>query len=617
MLHRRNGLDRGGMRGYHTLMEYRLRYDAGSLKHGVKRILRSLFIGYAAGWSVVAAAAFGVAVWTQGVVAAVALAVGVTWVTVLLALRFFLIRREITESFLPQGGDELRLTTTESGLLAELPALGSRSFHPWKMLRILPLRAGDEALCLADAASGGVLLLPLHGLSAEERTALQATLAAAIEAAKQATASAAAPLPPPEGFGEPGVGHSPAGLAEGYDKVGWQKYGRRVVGGACGFVFLLLLLWVGYALSPRTAVFDRFSYAGGLCVLSLYALYKMGSRLRHPGRVLLRKSRRFVSESTYAWNADGTALLIRRPSGGWSVLPLSLAEKAHPGESCWVLELRKKIFLVLPRELPLPAALPVPSMRYRFPQWAAAFGVLVGLSAAVAGYRWYHDPAVEETQHAELMEAAWYQFTASCSHATEADADEAARHLREGADKWTRLETGWFPASRSRQRIFRARLAIFLHVWGEHFPEQWQEVRGTMPAEAQQALQEEQTRWANLLEEWAELQKQSERITAAAEEAQKAEEQHAAAADRDEADAALQGLMAEWVQYCRDVEAWLADTDETDYPEELMQRDAVLKTRLHIWEEAFPEAYQAARDALPEPDCRRLIDETEGGEEDE
>lgn len=524
-------LDCGGMRGYHAFMEYRLRYDAGSLKHGVKRVLRSLFIGYAAGWAVVAAAAFGVALWMKDVGVAGALAVGVMVAAALLALRFLRIRREMTESFLPQVGDELRLTTTESGLLTEMPALGSRSFHPWKMLRLLPLRAGDEVLCLADAASGGACLLPLRGLSAEERTALHAALASAIAAAKQATASAAAPLPPPEGFGESGVGHSSAGLAEGYDRVVWQKYGRRVVGWACGIVFLLLLLWAGYVLLPRTAIFDRFSYAGGLCVLSLFDLYTVVRLLRHPGRVLLRKSRRFVSDNTYAWNADGTALLIRRPSGGWSVLPLSLAEKAHPGESCWVLELRKKIFLVLPQELPLPAALPVQSSRYRFPQWAAAFGVLVGLSAAVAGYCWYHDPTVEETQHQALMEAAWYQFTASYSYATEADADEAARYLREGADKWTSLVTGW-----SQGSISRARMAIFLQVWGERFPEQWQEVRGTMPAEAQLALEKEQKRWAAWLANWAEMQKQGERIMAAAEEAQKAEEQRAAAADREEAD---------------------------------------------------------------------------------
>ena len=599
-------------------MEYHLRYEAGALKRGMRRVvLRVVFIVYAVVCVLAAVAAFGVAVWTKEVGVAVAAAAGGVTLAVLLALHAFLLLRETTGSFLPQGGDELILTTTESGLLAEMPALGTRSFFRWNMLQLLPLRAGDEMLCLVAAASGSTLLLPLHGLSAEESAALHAALAAAIEAAKQATANAAEPLPPPDGFGEPGIGISPEALVEGYDTAVWQKRRRRFAVGVCLVVGALLLLWVIQMLLPHTALFDRFSHAGFLCLLSLYALFKWCSLLRHPGRNLLRKMRRIAGDSTYAWNADGTALLIRRSSGEWTVFPLSLAEKAYQGERCCVLELRKKNHLVLPRELPLPAALPVQPARYRMPRWSFVFLGMLALSTAVSACLWDSAPSVEAAQHEKLMDAAMQQFSTSYVRSAEADSDAAARCLREGADKWADFETGWRHGSYSRQQIFRTRLAIFLYVWGERFPEQWQEVRETMPAEAQLALQEEQNRWADLLAEWTEMQQCTERLMAAVEEAQKTEEARAAAASMEEADAALQGLMAEWVQYCRDEDAWMADTGGIRFPEELMQRDAVLKARLSIWEEAFPVPYLAARIALPEPYRHRLIEETDGEEEEE
>lgn len=504
-------------------MEYRLRYAEGAelqraVKRGVKRVLRPQFIIYAAVWALVAVAGCGVVVWMKEVSVAVGVAAGVLTLAVLPGLQFFLLLREVTGSFLPQGGEAVMLTTTESGLLIEMPAFPTRSFYLWNTLRLLPLRARDEMLCMVDAASATCLLLPLHGLSAEERTALHAACAAAIEATKQGAATAAAPLPPPDGFGESGAACSLAAWTEGYDRVGWLKYARRFVVGSCLLAVILLLLWAEYGIVQDS------EGAGFLCLLSLYFLIQWCRFLRHPGRRLLRRMRRFVKDNTYAWNADGTAVLIRRPSGAWFVFPLSMAEQAYQGEHSCVLQLQKKNYLVLPRELPLPAALPVQPARYRIPQWAKGLVAMLALSTAVAGYLWYHAPAEEDTQEECLIHEAWQQFSTSYRCAIVADADAAAGYLREGADKWVAFETGWHRGSSRKQRIFRTRMAVFLYVWGSHFPEQWQAVKATMPAEAQAALQAEQNNRADMLEEWA-------------------EQRRAAAATAEEADAAIRGLL--------------------------------------------------------------------------
>lgn len=600
-------------------MEYHLRYAEGAelrgaVKRGVKRMLRAAFIIFAAVWVLVAAAGFGAAVWMKEVSVAVGVAAGVLTLAGLLVLRAFLMVREAAGGFLPQGGEAVTLTTTESGLLIEMPAFHTRSFYLWNTLRLLPLRAGDGMLCMVDAASGSALLLPLHGLSAEDSTALHAAFAAAIAAAKQETATAA-PLPPPDGFGESGVACTPAALTEGYDRAGWLKYHRRFAVGACLTTVVLLLLWAEYGIVQDS------EGAGFLSLLCLFSLIQWCRLLRHPGRRLLRQMRRFVKDNTYAWNTDGTAVLIRRPSGAWAVFPLSLAEKAYQGEHSCVLQLQKKNCLVLPRELPPPAALPVQPARHRLPRWAKGFVVMLVLSTAVAGYLWYHAPAAEEAQDESLIHETWQQFVwpqfdTSSDRASAADADTAARYLREGADEWVAFETGWHRGSSLRQQVFRSCMAVSLYVWGNHFPEQWQAVKATMPAEAQAALQEEQDSMAEILEEWAEQRAQSERFMAAVSEAQRTEERRAAAATEEDADAAICELLEAWLAARLREEAW--QQGEAEMPdEEEMNNRLLLSVRLNVWQEQFPLPFFTACMTLPEAYRAELLEADDEDEEED
>lgn len=408
---------------------------------------------------------------------------------------FWLERREGLARWMMPAGAELVVTTSESGLMTELAAEGVRSFRPWSVLHLLPLRAGEELMVLSDLSAGGWVMLSLQGLSAEERTALCADVQARLAAAKEGRT--APPLPPPDGFGEGVVGLSPAAMQEGLDATLGASSARRTAWRMALSVVAFAALWGVRLWVPQAYEVTRLKGDILLCVLSLWVLVLMGLTLRHPGRRARRLMQRFLKDNTYAFNADGTALLRCRPAGSWTVYPLAWSSGFRTGAHCHVMQLPKQNALVLPRELELPAALPPAApLRHRVPWWGRGFLLLMALSAAVSGY------AIYTSMAAEKQAARWLDDTMEVRDAEEMRADAAT------------------------------------------------------PAEA---------------------------------------------------DAALQALMAEWVQYCRDEDAWIEGDAALPDTDEMMRRDLSLMVRLDVWEERFPTSYLVARFCLPEPYRVRLL----------
>lgn len=404
-------------------------------------------------------------------------------------------RREGLARWMMPAGAELVVTTSESGLMTELPAERVRSFRPWSVLHLLPLRAGEELMVLIDLSAGGWVMLSLQGLSAEERTALCADVQARLAAAKEGRT--APPLPPPDGFGEGVVGLSPAAMQEGLDATLGASSARRTAWRMALSLVAFAVLWGVRLWVPQA--YEVMGLKGDilLCVLSLWVLVLMGLTLRHPGRRARRLMQRFLKGNTYAFNADGTALLRCRPAGSWTVYPLAWSSGFRTGAHCHVMQLPKQNALVLPRELELPSALPPAApLRHRVPWWGRGFLLLMALSAAVSGY------AIYTSMDAEKQAARWLDDTMEVRDAEEMRADAAT------------------------------------------------------PAEA---------------------------------------------------DAALQALMAEWVQYCRDEDAWVKGDAELPDMDEMMRRDLSLMVRLDVWEERFPTSYLVARFCLPEPYRVRLL----------
>lgn len=416
--------------------------------------------------------------------------------------------RDALDRWMMPAGAELVVTTSESGLMTELPEQGVRSFCPWTVLHLLPLREGEELMVLRDMSSGGWVILSLQGMSAEDRAGLCADVQTQLAAAK--AGQTAPPLPPPDGFGEGVVGLSPAAMQEGLDATLGAGSARRMAWWITLILVAFAALW-GVRLWVPPA-YEEMGVDGDclLCVLSLWMLVFMGLALRHPGRRARRLMQRFLKANTYAFNADGTALLRCKPAGSWTVYPLSWVSGFLMGAHCHVMQLPKQNAVILPRELELPAALPPAApLRYRMPRWGKIFLLLMALSAAVSGYAIY----------------------------TSIDADAQA------------------------------------------------------------------ARWLDLVME-----------------VRDAEEMRADAATQEEADAALQALMAEWVQYCRDEDAWVKGDAELPDMDEMMRRELSLSMRLEVWEERFPTSYLVARFCLPEPYRVRLLQSTGEwceGEEDE
>lgn len=409
---------------------------------------------------------------------------------------FWLERREGLARWMMPAGAELVVTTSESGLMTELPAEGVRSFRPWSVLHLLPLRAGEELMALSDLSAGGWVMLSLQGLSAEERTALCADVQARLAAA-EAGSSALPPLPPPDGFGEGVVGLSPAAMQEGMDATFGVTDIRRTAWRMALSLVAFAVLWGVRLWVPQA--YEKLGLDGDilLCVLSLWVLVLMGLTLRHPGRKARRLMQRFLKANTYAFNAEGTALLRCRPAGSWTVYPLAWSSGFRTGAHCHVMQLPKQNAVVLPRELVLPASLPPAApLRHRVPWWGRGFLLLMALSAAVSGY------AIYTSMDAEKQAARWLDDTMEVRDAEEMRADAAT------------------------------------------------------PAEA---------------------------------------------------DAALQALMAEWVQYCRDEDAWMEGDAALPDTDEMMRRDLSLMVRLDVWEERFPTSYLVARFCLPEPYRVRLL----------
>lgn len=422
---------------------------------------------------------------------------------------FWLERREGLARWMMPAGAELVVTTSESGLMTEGPVMGLRTFRPWRMLRLLPLRAGEELMVLSDLSAGGLVMLSLYGLSAEEREALCDDVQARLAEAK--SGSSAPPLLPPEGFGEGVVGLSPAAMEEGLDATIGVTDIRRTAWRMALIVVAFAALWGVRLWVPQA--YEGMGLDGDilLCVLSLWLLVFMGRHLRHPGRRARRLMQRFLKGNTYAFNADGTALLHRRPAGSWAVYLLAWSSGFRTGAHCHVMQLPKQNALVLPRELELPSALPPAApLRHRMPWWGKIFLLLMAFSAAVSSY------AIYTSMDAEKQVARWLDYTMEVRDAEEMRADAAT------------------------------------------------------PAEA---------------------------------------------------DAALQALMAEWVQYCRDEDAWVKGDAELPDMDEMMRRELSLSLRLAVWEERFPTAYLVARFCLPEPYRVRLLQFTgewcEGAEDDE
>lgn len=413
-------------------------------------------------------------------------------------VRFRSSLRDALARWMMPAGAELVVTTSESGLMTELAAEGVRSFRPWSVLHLLPPRAGEEMMVLSDLSAGGWVMLSLYGLSAEERETLCADVQARLAEAK--SGSSAPPLPPPEGFGEGVVGLSPAAMQEGMDATFGVTDIRRMAWGMALSLVAFAALWGVRLWVPQA--YEKLRLGGDifLCALSLWVLVLMGLTLRHPGRRARRLMQRFLKGNTYAFNADGTALLRRRPAGSWVVYPLAWSSGFRTGAHCHVMQLPKQNAVILPRELELPSALPPAApLRHRVPWWGKVFLLLMAFSAAASGY------AIYSSMDAEKQVARWLDYTTEVREAEEMRADAAT------------------------------------------------------PAEA---------------------------------------------------DAALQALMAEWVQYCRDEDAWVKGDAELPDMDEMMRRELSLSLRLEVWEERFPTAYLVARFCLPEPYRVRLLQST-------
>lgn len=251
-----------------------------------------------------------------------------------------------------RAGSTVTLTRQENGLRTECE--GITSFRPWSDLRLVPQCQPQDILLLADKGSGFFLLLPLTALSEEERRALTEDIDRGIRSAKEGICGA--PEPSPEGYGA-SCSLSSEAYREGVDILirrlhPWYAPLNAVV---------LTLLWpgllvLGWALflgeTEEPVIVGAVAGCGVLLILL--------DRLRHPGAKWARRMRRFLMGDTWSLSADGSTLLRCKPSGAWSVIPLSFYSHSLRGQHALVMLSRNGDGMPLPPELLSAAAIPPP-----------------------------------------------------------------------------------------------------------------------------------------------------------------------------------------------------------------------------------------------------------------
>lgn len=489
---------------YNRHMVYTLQYAEGEelrrqLKAGLKHALRAGFWLSAAICAALVAAAFAAVVfavphlWRMAIVAGVTVAISLCW-------QWFSILRNALKAWVLPDGASLEVELRESGLRVTAPCIASDSFRVWRVLRLLPLRAGDECLILTDTECGSVLFLPLRGLGEAERRALHTQLAERIAAGRQAAAAGntPAPLPHPEGF-EAGVPCPPAALAEGYDIGIWQLSKRSVMVAlaieAAAALLCVVALWLNAPHRP--------SMGNLLPVLSLVFLWMGAWMVFRPGRRLWRRQRRFLLENTYSFRTDGSALLRCKASGSWALSPVSLVQQVWQGERCNVLKVGQgTAFTVLPRELPLPAGLPAARPMPRHPWWGWLYALLLLLCTAGSQYFTFTAEPREEEMTEQEMQAQTERFEAFM-RAEEARADAAALPEAQAAVQAWLAE--WVAADRveeaacagehltpAQKQLLQnyAERYIAVQIWAERFPVMFTAEWLTLPEPARSELLE-------------------------------------------------------------------------------------------------------------------------------
>lgn len=423
---------------YHGRMIYTLRYTTGKeLRRGLRaRINRAIRPMYLLRGGILLLAALILytleSPWLWTVILGTA--------ALILILNWHLTLRHTLKQWIIPDGAQMELELTEGGMRLRVPCLGSDSFRVWAALQILPLRAGDDYLLLSDTEIGGVLLLPLQGMSTEESRALHVQLTELKEGARKAAeeGSPVAPLPPPEGFGE-GMGCSPAAMVEGFDIGAQRLWGRQRLWGYAIIGAELALLW---ALGLYYGEEWRYTIPAIMHLLFLGSVLS----LWHPGRRMLRPIRRFLRNNNYSFRDDGSALLRSKPSGSWVLTPVSLYTQVLKGEQSQVLVMGKTShIMVLPPELPLPSTLPTPLPSRRRSRYAGIFIALYALSAATLAGLWvndlYHDESIdtESIDTDALMAEVKQAGTEEERRAAVATREEADERVAELTAQWMRL----------------------------------------------------------------------------------------------------------------------------------------------------------------------------------
>lgn len=251
-----------------------------------------------------------------------------------------------------RAGSTVTLTRQENGLRTECE--GITSFRPWSDLRLVPQRQPQDILLLADKGSGSFLLLPLTALSEEECRALTEDIDRGIRSAKEGTCGA--PEPSPEGYGA-SCSLSPKAYREGMDILIRRLYPWYVPLNAV----VLTLLWPGLSVLGW-ALFEGVTEASVIIstVAGCGILLIFLGHWRHPGAKGARRMRRYLMGDTWSLRADGSTLLRRKPSGAWSVIPLSFYTHSLRGQHALVMLVRNGNGMPLPPELLNGAAIPPP-----------------------------------------------------------------------------------------------------------------------------------------------------------------------------------------------------------------------------------------------------------------
>lgn len=393
-----------------------------------------------------------------------------------------------------RAGSLVTLTRQENGLRTECE--GITSFRPWSDLRLVPQRKPQDILLLADKGSGSFLLLPLTALSEEERRALIEDIDRGIRSAKEGTCGT--PAPSPEGYGA-SCSLSPEAYREGADILIRRLYPWYVPLNAV----VLTLLWpsllvLGWALFEGvTEASVIISTAAGCGILLIFL-----GHWRHPGAKWARRMRRYHMGDTWSLRADGSTLLRRKPSGAWSVIPLSFYTHSLRGQHALLMLSRNGNGMPLPPELLSAAALPPPLPA---PRSRRALTLLLTLlpTALLLCIVWalyslnasldekYGLPAWVDEQIAVMHDRAEAQVNAASPEEVEPEVRaliaqwQLQEQLEEQWGEFPCLESGVMNLNEDEKLVNLYSFITPLNRWNERFPEQTRAAISTFPESVQ------------------------------------------------------------------------------------------------------------------------------------